>query len=187
LGETSAIPVVVLSRQQDPVEIINSTLRNAGRVVHCTWVRDLADLADALGAANAPQLLFFCVSDSDELESAMEQRSRLASRVPALVVRDSLTEADLVRGLELGAADVVTLGARGRLQSVAARVLAARGHRVTLFERSPSLGGFSFCCGGPGMSRRMFYSPMRSGVEPPLCTRPARFQASNRTRIQVPR
>jgi len=117
--------VVVLSRQQDPVEIINSTLRNAGQVVHCTWVRDLADLADALGPPNSPQLLFFCVSDADELESAMEQRSRLAVRVPALVVRDSLTEADLVRGLELGAADVVTLAARGRLQSVAARELDA--------------------------------------------------------------
>jgi multidomain signaling protein FimX len=125
LGETSAIPVVVLSRQQDPVEIINSTLRNAGQVVHCTWVRDLGDLADALGPPNAPQLLFFCVSDSDELESAMEQRSRLASSVPAVVVRDSLTEADLVRGLELGAADVVTLAARGRLQAVAARELDA--------------------------------------------------------------
>ena len=74
---------------------------------------------------NAPQLLFFCVADSDELESAMEQRARLASSVPALVVRDSLTEADLVRGLELGAADVVTLAARGRLQSVAARELDA--------------------------------------------------------------
>jgi len=117
--------VVVLSRQQDPVEIINSTLRNAGQAVHCTWVRELADLADALGAPNAPQLLFFCASDSDELASAMEQRSRLASNVPALVVRDSLTEADLVRGLELGAADVVTLAARGRLQAVAARELDA--------------------------------------------------------------
>ena len=42
MGETSAIPVVVLSRQQDPVEIINSTLRNAGQAVHCTWVRELA-------------------------------------------------------------------------------------------------------------------------------------------------
>jgi multidomain signaling protein FimX len=123
LGETSAIPVVVLSRQQDPVEIINSTLRNAGQVVHCTWVRDLGDLADALAAPTAPQLLFLCVADSEELENAMQQRARLAARVPTLVVRETLTEADLVRGLELGAEDVVTLAARGRLQAVAAREL----------------------------------------------------------------
>jgi diguanylate cyclase (GGDEF)-like protein len=125
LGENSAIPVVVLSRQQDSVEIINSTLRNAGHVVHCTWVREVADLADALAPPSAPQLLFFCTGDAAELESAMQQRQRLAARVPALVVREALTEDDLLRGLELGAADVVTLSARGRLQSVAARELAA--------------------------------------------------------------
>ena len=125
MGETSAIPVIVLSRQQDPVEIINSTLRNAGQAVHCTWVRELADLAEALAAPHSPQLLFFCLSDPDELASAMEQRQRIAARVPALIVRDSLTESDLVRGLELGAADVLTLAARGRLQAIATRELNA--------------------------------------------------------------
>jgi multidomain signaling protein FimX len=125
LGETSAIPVGGLARQQDPVEIINSTLRNAGQVVHCSWVRELAELADALSPPHAPQLLFFCLSDPDELASAMEQRTRLAAQVPALIVRDTLTEADLVRGLELGAADVLTLVARSRLQAVATRELNA--------------------------------------------------------------
>src|SRR5688572_25627759 len=105
LAETSAIPVVVLSRQQDPVETINSILRNAGQAVHCTWVRDLADLSEALSAGNTPQLIFLCVADNDELEHAMEQRSRLASRVPAIVVKEAIGEADLVRGLELGAQD----------------------------------------------------------------------------------
>ena len=61
MAENSAIPVVVLSRQQDPVETINSTLRNAGQAVHCTWVRDLADLSEALTATNSPQLIFLCV------------------------------------------------------------------------------------------------------------------------------
>ncbi len=125
MPENSAIPVVVLSRQQDAVETINSTLRNSGQVVHCTWVRELAELPDALSAAVPPQLLFFCVSDDAELEHAMQQRARLASRVPALVVRESLAEHDLVRGLELGAQDVVTLAARGRLQAVARRELDA--------------------------------------------------------------
>ncbi len=125
MAETSAIPVVVLSRQQDPVETINSTLRNAGQAVHCTWVRDLADLGDALSGPSAPQLIFLCVADDAELATAMEQRASLASRVPTLVVRDVVTEADLVRALELGAQDVVTLAARSRLQAVAAREIDA--------------------------------------------------------------
>lgn len=124
MPQNSAIPVVVLSRQQDPVETINSTLRNAGRAVRCQWVRDLASLGDAL-AGSTPQLLFLCVADGDELAAAMEHRARLAPRVPVLLVRDSVTEDDLVRGLELGAQDVVTLRARPRLQAVATREIDA--------------------------------------------------------------
>ena len=51
--ETGAIPLVVLSRQQDPVEIINSSLRNAGHPVHCSWVRDVAGLDAAFAKVTA--------------------------------------------------------------------------------------------------------------------------------------
>jgi EAL domain-containing protein (putative c-di-GMP-specific phosphodiesterase class I)/GGDEF domain-containing protein/CheY-like chemotaxis protein len=122
--ESGAIPLVVLSRQQDPVEIINSTLRNAGHPVHCTWVRDVPAFADALSQAT-PQLLFLCVADGEETEAALEARKRLATRVPAILVREAITEPDLVRALELGAQDVVTLHARARLQAVASRELHA--------------------------------------------------------------
>ena len=124
MADTGAIPLVVLSRQQDPVEIINSTLRNAGHPVHCTWVRDVPALGEAL-ARVAPQLLFLCVADGDELEAALEARQQLATRVPAILVRDAITEADLARAVELEAQDVVTLQSRPRLQAVATRELRA--------------------------------------------------------------
>jgi EAL domain-containing protein (putative c-di-GMP-specific phosphodiesterase class I)/GGDEF domain-containing protein len=120
--ESGAIPLVVLSRQQDPVEIINSTLRNAGHPVHCTWVRDVSGLGDAL-ARDMPQAIFLCVSDPDETTAALETRQRFASRVPTILVRDSITEADLTHALEIGAQDVVTLHSRPRLQAVAIREL----------------------------------------------------------------
>jgi len=104
------------------VEIINSTLRNAGHPVHCAWVRDLSDLGDSL-TQQSPQLIFLCLADPEETAAALEVRKRLASRVPTILVRETLTEQDLVRGLELGAQDVVTLPARGRLQAVATREL----------------------------------------------------------------
>jgi EAL domain-containing protein (putative c-di-GMP-specific phosphodiesterase class I)/GGDEF domain-containing protein len=124
LAETGAIPVVVLARQQDPVEIINSTLRNAGHPVHCTWVRDLSSLGDAL-AQSAPQLIFLCTSDPDETAAALEARQRNATQVPTLLVRDTLTEDDLAEAVRLGAQDVVTLRSRPRLQAVASRELHA--------------------------------------------------------------
>jgi EAL domain-containing protein (putative c-di-GMP-specific phosphodiesterase class I)/GGDEF domain-containing protein/PAS domain-containing protein len=122
LVETGAIPLVVLSRQQDPVEIINSTLRNAGHPVHCTWVRDVPALGDALTHA-APQLIFLCVSDAEETAAAMEARQRFATKVPVILVRDSVAEADLTLAVELGAQDVVSLASRPRLQAVAGREL----------------------------------------------------------------
>jgi EAL domain-containing protein (putative c-di-GMP-specific phosphodiesterase class I)/GGDEF domain-containing protein/PAS domain-containing protein len=124
LAETGAIPVVVLSRQQDPVEIINSTLRNAGHPVHCTWVRDLSSLGDAL-AQSGPQLIFLCSSDPEETLAALEARQRYATQVPTLLVRDTLSEEDLAEALKLGAQDVVTLRSRPRLQAVAGRELHA--------------------------------------------------------------
>jgi EAL domain-containing protein (putative c-di-GMP-specific phosphodiesterase class I)/GGDEF domain-containing protein/PAS domain-containing protein len=122
LVETGAIPLVVLSRQQDPVEIINSTLRNAGHPVHCTWVRDVAALGDALAQA-VPHLVFLCVSDAEETAAAMEVRQRFATQVPVILVRDAVTEADLTQAVELGAQDVVSLASRPRLQTVAGREL----------------------------------------------------------------
>ena len=120
LPESGAIPLVVLSRQQDPVETINSTLRNAGHPVHCTWVRDVASLGDALNQ-HQPQLIFLCVADADETAAALEARQRCASQVPVILVRDAVTEADLGQAVELGAQDVVTLHSSQRLQAVAAR------------------------------------------------------------------
>jgi multidomain signaling protein FimX len=122
--DSRAIPLVVLSRQQDPVEVINSTLRNAGHPVHCTWVRDVSALGDAL-VQFAPQVLFICVADAEETAAALEMRQRLATRVPTLLVRDAVTEAGLIEALELGAQDVVSLHAKPRLQAVAARELHA--------------------------------------------------------------
>lgn len=113
MAEPGAIPLVVLSRQQDPVETINSTLRNAGHAVRCQWVRDLPALGEVLGET-APQLVFLCVEDGEETAAALEVRRRYATQIPAILVRDAIAEPDLLRALELGAQDVVTLHARSR-------------------------------------------------------------------------
>jgi EAL domain-containing protein (putative c-di-GMP-specific phosphodiesterase class I)/GGDEF domain-containing protein len=122
LADNGAIPVLVLARQQDPVETINSTLRNAGQPVHCAWARDIAAFGETL-AQSTPQLIFLCVADHDEARTALEVRDRYATHVPAIMVRESIAEADLVQAMEIGALDVVTLAASARLQAVAAREL----------------------------------------------------------------
>ena len=122
MAESGAIPLVVLSRQQDPVEIINSTLRNAGQPVHCNWVRDISSLGEAM-VQSGPQLVFLCVADDDEAQAAIDARNRYATQVPAILVKEAISEADLAHAIEIGAQDIVTLQALKRLQSVALREL----------------------------------------------------------------
>ena len=122
LADANAIPVIVLSRQQDPVELINGTLRNAGHPVHCHWVRDLKSLGEAL-VNTPPRLMFLCVAQQEDVAAALEIRKRFASAIPAILVRDSLTESELLAAAEAGAQDVVTLSSAARLQAVATREL----------------------------------------------------------------
>jgi len=122
MAETSAIPLIVYSRHQEAVEIINSTLRNAGHPVHCAWVRDLAAFGDALAQGRA-QLTFVCLPDAEDAAAVMELRDRQAAAMPVVLVRDTVSEDGLTRALELGARDVVTLKARPRLLAVAEREL----------------------------------------------------------------
>ena len=122
MAETSAIPLIVYSRHQEAVEIINSTLRNAGHPVHCAWVRDLAAFGDALAQGRA-QLTFVCLPDAEDAAPVMELRDRQAAAMPVVLVRDTVSEDALTRALELGARDVVTLKARPRLRAVAEREL----------------------------------------------------------------
>jgi hypothetical protein len=62
LSEQGAVPLIVMTRSQDHVEAINSTLRNAGHPVHCTWLPDARDLADAITQLN-PELLIAFISE----------------------------------------------------------------------------------------------------------------------------
>ena len=48
-----------MTRSQDHVEAINSTLRKAGHPVHCTWLPDASDLGDALTQLNPEMLIAF--------------------------------------------------------------------------------------------------------------------------------
>jgi EAL domain-containing protein (putative c-di-GMP-specific phosphodiesterase class I)/GGDEF domain-containing protein len=122
LAETTAIPIVVLSRHQDAGELINSTLRNAGHAVHCTWVRELGRLGDTL-AQTHPRLVFACLADGEDAAPVVDVRDRHASNVPVILVRNSLTEDDLTTAIVRGARDVVTLRSKPRLTAVAEREL----------------------------------------------------------------
>ena len=117
--------MLVLSRQQENVEAINSALRRAGHAVHCTWLPDARDLIDAMIQINPELLVVFADDGLLPLEAVGELRSRTQPPVPVILVSASIDEAAMTAALRAGAQEVVTLAAVERLQLVCARELRA--------------------------------------------------------------
>src|SRR6202789_924608 len=120
--------MIVMTKSQDHVEAINSTLRKAGHPVHCTWLPDARDLGDALTQINPEMLIAFIEELGIDLASLMKIKEQSAPGMPVLIVRERVDEAAIADAMALGAQDVVTLANRSRLQSVATREL--RAHRL---------------------------------------------------------
>jgi multidomain signaling protein FimX len=125
VSEQGAVPLIVMTRSQDHVEAINSTLRKAGHPVHCTWLPDARDLGDALTQLNPEMLIAFIDELGIDLASIMKVKQQTAPEMPVLIVKENVDEATIADAMRLGAQDVVTLTNRNRLQSVATRELRA--------------------------------------------------------------
>ncbi len=125
MSEQGAVPMIVMTRSQDHVEAINSTLRKAGHPVHCTWLPDARDLGDALTQLNPEMLVAFTDEPGIDLGSIMKVKMQSAPEMPVLIVRENVDETAIAEAMRMGAQDAVTLGNRSRLQSVATRELRA--------------------------------------------------------------
>lgn len=132
MAEQGAIPMIVLTRHQDNVEAINSTLRNAGHAVRCTWIRDLNELGDALGNVNAHMLIAFVGPDPTDTAKVMAIRKQRDATVPVLIAREQVDEEIIAAAMGQGARDVVTLKNTARLQAVVTRELEAHRQARTL-------------------------------------------------------
>jgi diguanylate cyclase (GGDEF)-like protein/PAS domain S-box-containing protein len=128
LSEQGAVPLIVMTRSQDHVEAINSTLRNAGHPVHCTWLPDARDLSDAITQLNPELLIAFIDELGIDLASLVKIKQQSAPEMPVVIVREQVDEAVIADAMRSGAQDVVTLANRSRLQSVVSREL--RAHRL---------------------------------------------------------
>jgi multidomain signaling protein FimX len=132
LAEQSAVPMIVLTRHQDNVEAINSTLRNAGLAVRCNWIRELNDLGEALTQINAHMLVAFVGQDPSDIAKVMAVSKQFGAEVQVLIARDQLDEGAIAAAMQQGARDAVTLVNPLRLRLVVARELEAYNRTQTL-------------------------------------------------------
>src|SRR5512138_168269 len=124
--------MIVLTRHQDNVEAINSTLRNAGHAVRCNWIRELNDLGDALQQINAYMLIAFVGPDPADTAKVMSVCTQFGAEVPVLIAREQVDEEIIAAAMQQGARDVVTLKNSVRLQAVVKRELDAHRQARTL-------------------------------------------------------
>jgi diguanylate cyclase (GGDEF)-like protein/PAS domain S-box-containing protein len=124
LNDSTAVPVLVHSATRDPVEALNSLLRNSGLAAHCTWIPGLQDIADALEQLN-PELLVCHMPPATQLADIASVRDQVAPSVPLIVVRDHIDEAVMSEDAKRGARDTVTFSHPERLQAVLRRELRA--------------------------------------------------------------
>jgi multidomain signaling protein FimX len=126
--EQGAVPMIVMTKSQDHVEAINSTLRKAGHPVHCTWLPDARDLSDAITQINPELLVVFADEPNIDLAAISKIKQQTSPEMPVLAVREKVDESVIAEAMRLGARDAVTLENRSRLQAVASREL--RAHRL---------------------------------------------------------
>src|ERR1700753_3727070 len=127
--------MIVMTRSQDHVEAINSTLRKAGHPVHCTCLPDASDLGDSLTQLNPEMLIAFMDELSVDLVSIMKIKQQSAPGMPVVIVREKVDEAAIAEAMRLGCQDVISLANRERLQAVVSREL--RAHRLERALSSP--------------------------------------------------
>ncbi len=117
--------MIVLTRHQDNVEAINSTLRNAGVAVRCNWIKELTDLGDALQQINAHMLVAFVGPDPADMTKVMTVARQYGADVPVLFARDQVDEEIMAQAMAQGARDVISMMNPNRLRAVVARELEA--------------------------------------------------------------
>ncbi len=86
-----AVPIVVLTDNEDNVEAINRILREAGHPAHCRWIPRLKSLPEAL--QEHTELVYLFQDDyPDALAGVADVRDNTAAKVPLLVVRTVVDE-----------------------------------------------------------------------------------------------
>jgi multidomain signaling protein FimX len=123
LSETTAVPVIVLTRSEDHAEAINRALRNSGRAAHVLRLDDAGDLAQHLAGSGCELLVVFS-DESDHLlltTAAVVEAANLD--LPIISCREVVDEAAIAHDIASGAHDAGTLQRLDRLVAILERAL----------------------------------------------------------------
>ncbi len=125
MNERQGISIAILTTNQDDVEVVNKALRDAGHAAHCHWIRQ-SDAFDAMLRKDRVELIIVnCDSYPDAIRQVIRQKDAYIPEVPVIATSRSVDEANIEQAMQQGAADLVSMKTRSRLQAVVERELRA--------------------------------------------------------------
>ena len=125
LTEKTAISIAVLTGNQDDVELVNSTLRDAGHAAHCLWVETPGRFVDVLGKEAIELLIMNVDTFADSVRQVVKQKEGFIPEVPVIAIGREATEEAILAAMRDGACDLVSSEKKARLQAVVNRELRA--------------------------------------------------------------
>jgi diguanylate cyclase (GGDEF)-like protein len=125
LTENHTISIAVLTGNQDDVELVNSSLRDAGHAAHCHWIETPGKFADILSRESI-ELIILCIDEyPDKIRQVVKQKDGFIPEVPVVAVGNEADENSILKAMKDGACDLVSVDQKARLQAVVNRELRA--------------------------------------------------------------
>jgi len=125
LKERQAISIVVLTENQDDVERVNGTLRDAGHLAHCHWIESPGKFEETLSTERIDLIILNSERYPDAIRQVIKHKDSYQPQVPVIAVKKTVDEAGIQEAMKAGACDLVSVERKGRLQAVVARELRA--------------------------------------------------------------
>ena len=125
LNDHQALTIAVLTADQDDVELVNKTLRDAGHAAHCAWIKTPDAFEAALRDSRVELLILNCDSYPDSVRQVIKHKDAYQPEVPVLAMQADISEESILAAMREGASDLVSTGNTARLQAVVTRELRA--------------------------------------------------------------
>jgi diguanylate cyclase (GGDEF)-like protein len=115
----------VLTESQDDVELVNGTLRDAGHAAHCHWVGGPEQFEEALDNHNIELVILNDDRYQDAIRQVIKQKDQFYPEVPLLAVKSEVNENTILKAMNDGACDLVSIDNKKRFLVVVDRELRA--------------------------------------------------------------
>jgi diguanylate cyclase (GGDEF)-like protein len=125
LTDKHTISIAVLSGNQDDVQLVNSSLRDAGHAAHCLWIETPGKFADTLGKETIELIILHVDEYADAIRQVVKQKDAFIPEVPVIAVGKTADEEAILAAMKHGACDMVSSEQKARLQAVVNRELRA--------------------------------------------------------------